>query len=153
MQSLKIVIVTAVAALFGAAMPFFAQGTAFTYQGRLKDGGGPANGSYDLRFALFDASAGGTISGVITNSATMVSNGIFNVMLDFGAAFNGSNFWLEIAAHTNGAKRASRAGAARHGAVTTVRRWRARRAGVGMTGFAPPQSITIGRPSIPMRKA
>jgi hypothetical protein len=30
-------------------------GTAFTYQGRLTDGGTPANGTYDLRFRLFNA--------------------------------------------------------------------------------------------------
>ena len=33
--------------------------TAFTYQGRLSDGGLPANGAYDLRFALFDAASDG----------------------------------------------------------------------------------------------
>ena len=33
----------------------FAQGTAFTYQGRLNVGTNGANGVYDLRFALFDA--------------------------------------------------------------------------------------------------
>jgi len=32
------------------------QGTAFTYQGRLTDGGSPANGGYDLRFSIYDAS-------------------------------------------------------------------------------------------------
>ena len=31
-----------------------AQGTAFTYQGRLIDGGLAASGSYDLQFNLFD---------------------------------------------------------------------------------------------------
>ena len=40
---------------FGAVSAALAQGTAFTYQGRLNDGGNPANGSYDLRFALYDA--------------------------------------------------------------------------------------------------
>jgi hypothetical protein len=35
------------------------QGTAFTYQGRLQDGGSPAGGAYDLRFVLYDAAAGG----------------------------------------------------------------------------------------------
>ena len=34
-----------------------AQGTAFTYQGRLNDGANPANGDYDLRFAIYDALA------------------------------------------------------------------------------------------------
>src|SRR5258706_10551766 len=36
-----------------------AQGTAFTYQGRLNSGGNPANGRYDLTFALYDAARGG----------------------------------------------------------------------------------------------
>ena len=34
----------------------FAQGTAFTNQGRLADSGNPANGTYDLRFAIYNAS-------------------------------------------------------------------------------------------------
>jgi len=29
-----------------------AQGTAFSYQGRLNDGGNPASGTYDLTFSL-----------------------------------------------------------------------------------------------------
>jgi hypothetical protein len=53
-----------------------AQGTAFTYQGRLNDGTAAASGSYDLRFAIYDAgSAGNLIAGPITNSPTAVSNG------------------------------------------------------------------------------
>ena len=36
-----------------------AQGTAFTYQGRLNAGGNPANGLYDLQFTLFNAAANG----------------------------------------------------------------------------------------------
>ena len=63
----------------------FAQGTAFTYQGRLNDGGVPAGGSYDLRFALYDALAGGSpVSAVLTNATVPVSNGLFTVTLDFG---------------------------------------------------------------------
>ena len=30
-----------------------AQGTAFTYQGRLNDNGAPANGIYDLQFRIY----------------------------------------------------------------------------------------------------
>src|SRR5512138_2411485 len=37
-----------------------AQTTAFTYQGKLSDGGSPANGTYDLQFKLFDTAAVGT---------------------------------------------------------------------------------------------
>ena len=32
-----------------------AQGTAFTYQGQLNSNGGPANGIYDLQFAIYDS--------------------------------------------------------------------------------------------------
>jgi len=81
-----------------------AQTTAFTYQGRLNDGGGPATGNYDLRFALYDAVTNGTQQGVlVTNSATPVSNGLFTVTVDFGNQFPGTNRWLEIAVRTNGA--------------------------------------------------
>ena len=79
-----------------------AQGTAFTYQGRLNDGANPANGHYDLRFTLYDAATNGTSFGVLTNDAASVSNGLFTVLLDFGDVFNGSNYWLELAVRTNG---------------------------------------------------
>jgi hypothetical protein len=83
----------------------FAQGSAFTYQGRLNDSGGTASGNYDLQFTLFDAATNGSaVAGPITNSPTVVSNGLFTVILDFGAApFTGADLWLEIAARTNGA--------------------------------------------------
>lgn len=73
-------------------------GTAFTYQGRLTDGGNPANGSYDVAFTLFDTnSSGSAIAGPLTNSAVAVSNGLFTTTLDFGAGvFTGNARWLEI---------------------------------------------------------
>jgi len=82
----------------------FAQGTAFTYQGRLNDVSGPANGRYDFQFTLYDADAAGAIMGAaLTNAATGVSNGLFTVTLDFGAGvFNGESRWLEIGVRTNG---------------------------------------------------
>jgi hypothetical protein len=84
--------------------PCFAQDTAFTYQGRLNDGANPANGIYDLRFAIYDSLTGGSqIGSPLTNSATGVSNGLFTVTLDFGAGvFTGPDRWLEIAVRTNG---------------------------------------------------
>ena len=69
-------------------LSLFAQGSAFTYQGRLNDGGTPANGVYDLRFAIYDASANGSQAGnSVTNLATGVSNGLFAVTLNFGGIF------------------------------------------------------------------
>jgi trimeric autotransporter adhesin len=81
-----------------------AQGTAFTYQGLLNDGAGPANGSYDLTFSVWDASSGPSqTGGTQTNLALLVSNGLFTVNLDFGAGvFTGDPRWLEISVATNG---------------------------------------------------
>lgn len=73
--------------------------TAFTYQGRLTDGGSPANGVYDLRFILYDAETGGAqVGGIVAKEDVTVTNGLFSVELDFGAsAFTGDARWLEIA--------------------------------------------------------
>ena len=80
-------------------------GTSFTYDGSLAVGGAPANGSYSLKFTLFDAAGGGTlVGGPLTNAAVTVSNGLFSTVLDFGSgAFTGQARWLEIAVRTNGA--------------------------------------------------
>ncbi|HWW03383.1 MAG TPA: tail fiber domain-containing protein [Candidatus Acidoferrum sp.] len=80
-----------------------AQGTVFTYQGRLNDSGQPANGTYDLTFSLFGTSSGSSpLSGPITNSAVGLSNGLFTVTMDFGANFPGADRWLELGVRTNG---------------------------------------------------
>jgi hypothetical protein len=101
MNLLKLIIVCS--SLVAAAQLASAQGTAFTYQGRLNDGANPANGSYDLRFALYDAANAGNQQGnLLTNSATAVTNGLFTVTLDFGNQFPGAARWLEIAVRTNG---------------------------------------------------
>jgi YVTN family beta-propeller protein len=75
-----------------------AQGTAFTYQGRLNDNGAPANGAYDFRFRMFDAITNGlTSGGVITLDSVGVSNGLFTVALGFNSSiFDGTPRWLEI---------------------------------------------------------
>src|SRR5438034_11704451 len=82
-----------------------AQTSSFTYQGRLSDGGTPANGNYDLQFALFDAVNGDTqIGKTQTISNVSVSAGVFSVTLDFGAnAFAGLDRLLEIGTRLSGA--------------------------------------------------
>jgi hypothetical protein len=81
-----------------------AQGTAFTYQGRLNAGGGPAGGSYDFTFALFNTNTSGALyAGPVTNSAVAVSDGLFTAVVDFGGGvFTGGSNWLEVAVRTNG---------------------------------------------------
>lgn len=90
--------------LVAQALGALAQGTAFTFQGRLTDGGAPANGLYDFQFSLRDAAtAGNAIGSPLTLNPVGVTNGLFNVTLDFGAgAFTGAARWLEIGARTNG---------------------------------------------------
>lgn len=92
------------------------QGNSFTYQGRLTDGSLPANGSFDLTFALFDNSSGGNgVGPTLTNSATPVSGGLFVATLDFGGnIFTGDARWLEIGVCTNAAARFSRSRRASH---------------------------------------
>src|SRR4029450_65470 len=90
---------TVVAAFLLACAAAHAQpiGTPFTYQGRLTDGGNPANGPYDLQFVLMDAAAGGAQVGpTVTRDDVVVTNGLFTVNLDFGAVFGGSKRWLEL---------------------------------------------------------
>src|SRR5439155_1204972 len=82
----------------------FAQTTSFTYQGRLTEGGTPANNTYDLQFALFDSLVGGNqIGATQTLSTVAVTGGVFNVQLDFGVnAFPGANRFLEIGVRPTG---------------------------------------------------
>jgi hypothetical protein len=82
-----------------ATLKLVAQGTAFNYQGRLNDGGSPATGTYDFRFAVYDAvTNGNAVSVSVTNPAVGVTNGLFSVTLDFGAGvFTGPNVWLDLA--------------------------------------------------------
>ncbi|MGA9349147.1 MAG: hypothetical protein WBW48_10125 [Anaerolineae bacterium] len=73
--------------------------TTFTYQGQLRQGGSPVNGTCDFQFSLWDAASGGAQIGTTqTATSVTVSNGLFTVQLDFGsAAFTGDARWLEIA--------------------------------------------------------
>jgi len=87
------------------AKPAFAQESAFTYQGRLNNAGSPANGLYDLTFTIYDLAmnASKLIAGPITNSATLVSNGLFTTILNFGTnTLNRNAAWMEIGVRTNG---------------------------------------------------
>jgi hypothetical protein len=64
----------------------------------LTDNANAANGTYQMTFALYDAVSGGTQTGAtVTNNAVVVTNGIFSVELDFGAAsYTGADRWIEV---------------------------------------------------------
>lgn len=69
----------------------------FTYQGRLQQSGAPANGNFDLTFALFDQASGGNQVGVtVTETDFPVADGIFNVSLSFPGAFTGTQLYLQV---------------------------------------------------------
>jgi hypothetical protein len=72
--------------------------TSFVYQGELREGGGPADGAYQMAYRLWDALAGGVqIGATIDDPAVTVSEGRFTVELDFGAAaFDNAPRWLEL---------------------------------------------------------
>jgi hypothetical protein len=86
--------------LFASAVN--AQTTSFTYQGRLTDGGAPANNNYDLQFTLWDSLTGGTqqpqpAPAALTKAAVDARGGVFSVLLDFGVgAFPGPDRFLEV---------------------------------------------------------
>ena len=83
----------------GTPLAQSALGTGFTYQGRLDEGGSPANGAFDLRFILFNADIGGSqVGGIVALEDVPVTSGLFTVRLDFGdGVFTGDARWLEAA--------------------------------------------------------
>lgn len=87
------------------ALSAFGQNTAFTYSGRLNDNGVPVNSPSDLRFSLFETSAGNDlVAGPLLVPAAAVVNGFFTVRVDFGAnVFTGPPRWLGIEARVGGA--------------------------------------------------
>ena len=88
----------AMAPVDAAESPTVAVGTAITYQGLLTEAGGPAAGTWDFEFLLFDAAGGGAqLGSTVTVGDLAVSAGVFTATLDFGVGvFGGGARWLEI---------------------------------------------------------
>ena len=73
--------------LFITPLAVFAQGTAFTYQGRLNDNASDANGAYDFRFRLAaDALGNSLVAGPLLTNAVLVAGGLFAVTLNLARA-------------------------------------------------------------------
>jgi hypothetical protein len=73
-------------------------GSAFTYQGQLKQGGNPVNATADFQFSLFDAAtAGAPVGTLLAANEVDIVDGLFSVDLDFGAGvFANDERWLQI---------------------------------------------------------
>ena len=69
-----------------------------SYQGRLTDSGGtPSNGTYTMRFVVYNADVAGSSLWDSGNLNIDVENGLFNVKLGVSqASFNGQALWLSI---------------------------------------------------------
>ena len=69
----------------------------FVYQGRLTQNGAPANGTFNLTFALFNAATNGTqVGSTISEPAYPVTDGLFTVSLGFPGAFTGTQLYLQV---------------------------------------------------------
>lgn len=77
--------------------------TAFTYQGRLKEGTQAVSGPYDLRFRLFDSASAGTQVGTLQCiDDVAVTDGLFTTTVDFGQQYiSPSARFLEIEARAD----------------------------------------------------
>src|SRR5687767_3476082 len=85
------------------AVPTLAQPTKFSYQGRLTQAGSPANGPYDFELKLYDVENGGAPMVVQIKPGVMVTQGVFNIVIDFGpGAFPGPDRWLEVSVRPQG---------------------------------------------------
>ena len=72
-------------------------GNTFAYQCMLWDNGAAASGSYDLRFILYDAEAGGSqVGAFVFVDDLAVIEGRVTAQLDFGDVFDGRSLWLEV---------------------------------------------------------
>ncbi|MCA9293266.1 MAG: hypothetical protein KDA20_05575 [Phycisphaerales bacterium] len=78
-----------------------------TYQGRLRDGGLPANGTYSISLAEYDAAVGGVLGATTFAGGWPVTDGVFTFPFFLDAStYDGSPRWVEI--QVNGTTLATR---------------------------------------------
>jgi hypothetical protein len=102
-----LIISVAVGSLLVSLQTAPAQGTLFTYQGRLNTNTVPANGLFDFEFSLYNGASGPPgatqIGSSLTNIGVGVTNGLFTTAIDFGDIFTGEPVWLALGVRSNGA--------------------------------------------------
>ena len=72
-------------ALAAGTTSALAQGTAFTYQGQLKNSGAVVTTPTDIEYSLYDDAFGGNLVGTVTRLGETVTDGLFTSELDFGS--------------------------------------------------------------------
>ena len=84
--------------MLSAGLAYAGGGTALTYQGRLLDAGGPANGLFDFEFELWDSDVGGSQIGLTqVHDGISIADGLFTLQIDFGAnVFDNADRWLAM---------------------------------------------------------
>src|SRR2546426_458830 len=103
MKAWKSILIGMFLLMFNAVAGATPLGTEFRYTGFLTDNGSPASGYYDFQATLYDADQGGNAVGVTQKpSKVPVTNGVFQLLLDFGAKFDGTKLWLELSVVPNG---------------------------------------------------
>jgi hypothetical protein len=85
-------------ALAGVAPAFAQVGTAFTYQGIVRQLGQPVNSTTDLRFSLWSAASAGSQIGSSISRTVSPDGGLVSEALDFGVSAYAPNAprWLQI---------------------------------------------------------
>jgi hypothetical protein len=74
-----------------------------TYQGQLQDSSGPADTQVDIVFELYDQDEGGSAIASDSHTGVEVSDGLFQVELDFGSGnFDGGARWLQVIVDAQG---------------------------------------------------
>jgi len=72
-------------------------GRPITYQGQLQDATGPADTQVDIVFELYEQDEGGSPLASDSHAGVEVSDGLFQVELDFGnGVFDGGERWLQV---------------------------------------------------------
>lgn len=87
-------------ALAAGSASALAQGTAFTYQGQLKNSGSAVSTPTDMQFSLWTAAAGGSqVGSTVTQTNVTVTGGLFTSNVDFGVNpyTSNQNLYLQIA--------------------------------------------------------
>ncbi len=84
-------------ALCVIAFALAAQAGPITYQGQLQDATGPADTQVDIVFELYEEDEGGSPLASDSHAGVEVSDGLFQVELDFGSGvFDGGERWLQV---------------------------------------------------------